>query len=364
MTRSVTFVCINGTGMGHATRILAIARRLPEDVTPIIVSNSPALDAFELLPRAVVEHVPGIDHLDMSRRAWTNQLRREFEALLSLYRSDVVVQDGTAIFPWVSESVTRSTRRRRLVWIRRPMWRQVRNLHRNLQDQALCDLVLEPGELAAALDQGVTTRANELAPPPMQFVKTAPIRLLDQSELLDRGAARALLNLRDGEKAALVQLGAGRIERNWDAAGAAINALRQRGDTRIFLARWKIAGEQPAFGADVTVLDTYPLARLFQAFDLIVSAAGYNSFHEIMASDRPAIFIPNQMEVDDQSLRASFAAQSGHAEVVESRPAQDLPARVERGIARAMRKAPARPGAFQANGAAEAADRIAALVGR
>ena len=40
MTRTVAFVCINGTGMGHATRILAIARRLPECFRPLIVSNS------------------------------------------------------------------------------------------------------------------------------------------------------------------------------------------------------------------------------------------------------------------------------------------------------------------------------------
>jgi hypothetical protein len=362
VSRTVAFVCINGTGMGHATRILAIARRLPADVTPAVISNSPALDAFDMLPGAVVEHIPGHEVLEISRNAWIAQLRQEFDGLMRFYDCRVIVQDGTAIFPWVQDAVTGSDEGRRLAWIRRPMWRDRRQVYKNLQAQAFCDLVVEPGELAAEKDHGPTTRANELAPPPFAFVATAPIRLLDTGELLDRATARARLGIADGERAVLIQLGAG-VERNWNAAAAAIAAARHVRNTRIFLARWKIAGAQPHYGEDVTVLDTYPLARFFNAFDLVTSATGYNSFHEIMASDLPAVFVPNQMEVDDQALRASYAAERGEAELVPANPGQDLAERLGAAFSRVMtRRSPPRPAHYRDNGAQAAADAIAALV--
>lgn len=361
MTRTVAFVCINGTGMGHATRILAIARRLPDHITPVIISNSPALDAFEILPNAVIEHVPGFEYLDISRRAWTSQLRLEFDALLKLYQCQVVVQDGTAIFPWIMNNITSNRVPRKLVWIRRPMWRDRKVVYRNLQDQAWCDLVIEPGELADDLDKGPTTRAMELAPPPLRFVKTDPIRLLDPSEQLPEEAARQALGIPADQKAALVQLGAGALRRNWDAADAAIQALRARGTHRIFLARWKISGEQPQYGPDVTVLDTYPLARFFHAFDFHVAAAGYNSFHEIMATGQRALYVPNHMEVDDQFLRASFSESGGWGEVLSPRPAESFSARMAAAVNRVADSKPTFPEAFSANGAGLAAAEIAAL---
>jgi UDP:flavonoid glycosyltransferase YjiC (YdhE family) len=61
-------------------------------------------------------------------------------------------------------------------------------------------------------------------------------------------------------------------------------------------------------------VSVYPLARYLAAFDAAISAAGYNSFHELLAARIPTLFIPNQkMEMDDQAARANFAARCGMA---------------------------------------------------
>jgi UDP-N-acetylglucosamine:LPS N-acetylglucosamine transferase len=61
-------------------------------------------------------------------------------------------------------------------------------------------------------------------------------------------------------------------------------------------------------------LRTYPLSRYFNAFDGAISAAGYNSFHELIAYSLPAIFIPNEHPtMDDQLMRAQFAQRHGLA---------------------------------------------------
>ncbi len=56
---------------------------------------------------------------------------------------------------------------------------------------------------------------------------------------------------------------------------------------------------------------------LCRAADLVVSAAGYNSFHECLYNAIPAIFIPQMAPfMDDQARRARAAADRGLAETV------------------------------------------------
>jgi UDP:flavonoid glycosyltransferase YjiC (YdhE family) len=70
--------------------------------------------------------------------------------------------------------------------------------------------------------------------------------------------------------------------------------------------------------ADVHVIREFPLSRRFRAFDLSVSACGYNSFHELLRFGIPTLFIPNQnTALDDQQGRVRWAADSGLARVIE-----------------------------------------------
>ena len=56
----------------------------------------------------------------------------------------------------------------------------------------------------------------------------------------------------------------------------------------------------------------YPVSDYLGAIDLMVTNAGYNSFHECVYGGVPAIFVPNESpEMDDQHLRATYAYASG-----------------------------------------------------
>jgi predicted glycosyltransferase len=56
---------------------------------------------------------------------------------------------------------------------------------------------------------------------------------------------------------------------------------------------------------------------LAQAADLVVSAVGYNSFHEVLYHRIPTLFIPQTAPyMDDQERRAQAAADRGLAEMV------------------------------------------------
>ena len=58
-----------------------------------------------------------------------------------------------------------------------------------------------------------------------------------------------------------------------------------------------------------------PLAPYLAAFDGVVSAAGYNSFHELMQLfDGPVLLVPRQhSQLDDQTARAQYAEAQGWA---------------------------------------------------
>ena len=61
----------------------------------------------------------------------------------------------------------------------------------------------------------------------------------------------------------------------------------------------------------VHLRSTYPMSRYFAAFDLAVSAAGYNAYHELIRFGVPALYVPMPRQTDDQAARARYAEQAG-----------------------------------------------------
>src|SRR5918995_1686379 len=77
----------------------------------------------------------------------------------------------------------------------------------------------------------------------------------------------------------------------------------------------------------VRIADTYPMSRYYRAFDLTVSASGYNAFHELVRFGVPTLFVPMPRELDDQAARARWAERAGVGVAVEG---PDSPALEER----------------------------------
>jgi UDP:flavonoid glycosyltransferase YjiC (YdhE family) len=75
----------------------------------------------------------------------------------------------------------------------------------------------------------------------------------------------------------------------------------------------------------------YPAARHSAAFDFMVTAAGYNSFHETMLHGVPTVFVPNEApEMDLQILRARHARSMGYGELLRASDAISVCSVIER----------------------------------
>lgn len=270
-------------------RLLAIARRLPAEA--VLVTGA------EVPPPAgpPVEHLPPITSAAV--------LREQLGHLIAVHAARAVVVDGpphdgilaaTADHPGVT-----------WLWIRAAMWRRGAGSAWRGRSAAF-DGVLEPGEFAAAGDEGWTVTE------PVDTV--APITRYDRGELLPRPDS--------GEQPALVLRG----------VRAAIDGFQ--------------------------VIDVD--ARALRRADLAVARAGYSTFHELLSAGVPTVFVPDLAAPDDELARARFAAAAGAALCYEA--GTDLDELLTHAARPEVRAALARRCAELAfeNGAQQAADWITA----
>lgn len=349
----ILFATSNGTGLGHLNRAMSIARRLPEDVEPVLFTLSQAVPAVAGAGFRV-EYFPSYRRpASGSDWQWNLRLRRRLERLLEDERPDLVVFDGVHPYRALTHVLSASGAPRS-VWCRRPLWRPD-TPSAPLRRTGAFDAVLEPGELAEDFDEGPTVARRK------ETFRVEPIVFLDEDELLDRDEAAERLGLDPGRTTALVNLGQG------GATDVAVERVlgrlsRERG--------LQVAALQSSIGRGLEVPSgvvrlnaTFPMSRYFAAFDFAVAASGYNAFHELVAFGVPSLFVPMPRHTDDQPARARWAAEQGVARAVEGPEDEELTSELEALLdesARDSMRAACR-NAWPGNGAPEAARLVARL---
>ncbi|GIF02940.1 antifreeze protein, type I [Actinoplanes siamensis] len=321
--RPVLMLSDNGAGLGHLSRLMAIGRRLPERHPAVIATQSYGASVARR-EGFLTEYLPSRTVLGMARQRWSGFLRSRLEHLVDLHRPAVVAVDSVPHDGIVAAAAARPDVT--WVWVRRPMWRRGTGAEW-IAKRAAFDGILEPGEFAADADEGPTV-------PDRAGVHTVqPILLLDRADLAAPGAARAALGLDADRPAALLQLGAGNINDIASPVGRIAEHLREAG-FQVLLAESMIATEPMPAAPGARVVKLYPISRYLRGLDLVISASGYNSFHELLAFGVPAVFVPNRAtSLDDQVARARFAAAAGAALCVEDPESGEL----DRVLAEAVR---------------------------
>lgn len=305
----VLFVASNGIGAGHLTRVAAVARRLQPPLQPVVATMSDAVGMLEAdgIP---YEHIPSRPRTGLDVRSWNGYLRERLRPLIHSLRPVALVFDGTWPYEGLLEASMADTSLS-MVWMRRGMWKHATGTAA-LGKASWFELVIEPGDLAAAADEGPTAHAQDA-------LHVGPVVYFEPHETLGREDARRALDLPLDTPCALLTLGAGDMNQLKPPVHAAATELVQQG--------FAVCATDPTVatsgqdGEQLRTVRIHALSRYLKAFDCVVSAAGYNTFHELLGNCIPTLFVPNEhTAADDQSARAAWAATAGVALVCQADP--------------------------------------------
>lgn len=300
------FVTSNGVGLGHLTRLLAIARRLPDGAEPVFATMSQAFGVVERFGFPV-EYLPFHAYAECNVDDWQEWLHRQLDQMIEFYGARALVFDGSMPYSGLLRAAA-PRRDVKLVWVRRAFWKAEQRNDDLIARQRYFDLIIEPEDIAEAYDAGATVVERRRA------ARVAPIRLLDPDELLPRPEAAAALGLDPGRPTVLVQLGGGATRDLASLTDLVLGACAEFPDLQPVVAEWAISASPLDLWPRVKRLTGFPIARYFRAFDFAVSAAGYNTYHDVLCTGLPSIFVPDgHVMMDDQSARARFAEDAGAA---------------------------------------------------
>lgn len=342
---------INGRGMGHLVRQLAILRwmrryaeLLGVRLEPWVLSSSEAdtLARREGIPCIKIPSKSMIRDAGLDPSSTLGVMRGWVLSAVANLQPDLMLVDT---FPGGTfgelAGVLEIPRRR--VLVARPVqdWLAQEAAFRSMLPLYDRVIVPEPPEYV-----------QENPPFDRKESYVGPILIREREELQSREAARAALGLCG--RAVYLSLGGGGDPQATRILPTLVPQLRAAG--------WEVVvGAGPLYqgpelrGPGIVWLDRYVPVELFPAMDAAVSAGGYNSFHELMYCGVPTIFLPQPRLADDQAGRVQRAVQAGAGRVARS--LSEVVGLLEQpGDATAARSL------VPANGAREAAARVLSLL--
>ncbi len=305
----IVFLPTNGIGIGHAQRCTLIAGALAE----------PSKSRFAAFPSCVglirsrgFAVRPLVQKADDPDRSGDNDLITYQRLRRWTRRGEVLVFDGGYVFDGIRRAILEQDLR--AVWIRRGLWQPQQATAHALGRESVFDRVIVPQEAFDELNDALTHGAHVHTLGPI-------VRDVDPA-LPAPAAVRARLSRtfdHPADELVITMLGGGRAA-DRSAQVTALSALLDRRPGCLHLVvLWPGATVHPAWTGwrntrIVRSTDALPLAR---AADLLVTAAGYNTFHEVLYHKLPALFVPQVAPMmDDQGRRAAAAVERGVARAV------------------------------------------------
>ncbi|WP_377292662.1 methyltransferase domain-containing protein [Rhizobium sp. SG2393] len=302
--RDVLFVSANGVGQGHLSRQLAIATRLKDYTAGFLTFSYSARIVREA--GFAVHYLPHHAATGEDTRHWNARLANEIDLLLDARGSDALVYDVNFVFDGVID-VLRRRKDLRSIWIRRAMWP---DHHADYLGAGIhFDTIVEPGDFAEAFDRGPTVAARQ------HVQRVAPVLLTQPHHRLGRDEARAALGLAPSATTLLLEISRPAGHALAGRRTAILDRLSRETELEI------VELVSPLIEADATDpgprhrrISLYPAYPYTAAFDMAITRAGYNVFHEAIAAALPTLFVPDEgRDMDLQINRARFAEENGLA---------------------------------------------------
>ncbi|MCD9189190.1 MAG: hypothetical protein LUM44_22430 [Pyrinomonadaceae bacterium] len=314
----VVCYAVNGSGIGHLKRLTAIARHLRrianEKSAPLEIFFLTSSEASHLLfaENFAAFKVPSREALAKSgietkvfaeiARQWTAQT-------LKILQPDLLLVDT---FPagYYDELLENLSFCRASAVIHRSL--KFDNLDRTTfyKNLARYESIIVP-ESEASFDAKIP---SEIASKTEYF---GAVLCREKGELLDRKTVRRRLNVKENEFLIYLSMGGGGDLQAETDISRFYKLVSRISNVRIVIGAGALYGGSRIYAPNVVWLSDENAFEMMPGFDAAISAAGYNSFHELLFTGVPTVFFPQRKWADDQLRRARRAAQKGAAFLFE-----------------------------------------------
>lgn len=303
----IVFLPTNGSGLGHAQRCSIIASQL----------SRPAAAHFLAFPSCVplvqgrgFSCSPLVQKSADHPEEFANDIVNYVRLGRTLESGDHLVFDGGYVFDSIYRAINESSCS--ATWIRRGLWRPGQVADAPVERERAFNSVLVPEEAFPELNVDYSRGAHVRRVGPI----VQPPPSIDHETVRARLASAAGVEF---DTLVVTMLGGG-VASDRSAQVQAISALMEpRLRCLHVVVVWPHSRTVPGLSGwrNTRLVRTRESLSLAAAADLVISAAGYNTFHELLYNRIPTIFIPQVASyLDDQERRARAASDRGAAETV------------------------------------------------
>jgi UDP-N-acetylglucosamine--N-acetylmuramyl-(pentapeptide) pyrophosphoryl-undecaprenol N-acetylglucosamine transferase len=313
----------NGVGFGHFTRMLALAKRMKKQDPNLEIIFFTTMPTLHLLkPYGIpAHHISGPKYFKgMDSEEWNMLLEEELNLCFEIHKPSMFIFDGAFPYRGMLRSIEGRDSLKKL-WMRRGMFRKGARIP--IDSIQFFDTIIHPGD-------GVDETIEEINHG-LEILRSPPIIMLDESELLPRQTARYRLGIPLDCKAIYVQLGAGQINDISSEIRITLDELLKYENLHVVLGESMIGLRIELELPNIHIIRDFPNSQYFKGFDAVIQAGGYNSFHETRVFGLPALFYPNmETGMDDQLSRCLVAEQEGWGYVVQDRTKKHIQQGIEK----------------------------------
>lgn len=304
----IVFYAINGTGLGHITRLNTIAtdaawlcRQLDIEPRFEFLTTSDAPSVVSDFPVTKLPSKTTIKALGLPVKTSTAKIKAQIINMLNGANADCLVLDTNPKGAYSEFSFLRGLVKN-TVFIDRARKREgidpITQKHIALYDRVICP-------------ESAPEQASLLFHPNLDFV--GKITGFKPEQALTQSTVRNYFGMRGNQSLVYLSSGGGGDPMSEQALTQWLQALRQSDPNALIVIGYGPLYQAAMHYADRNVIPytRTDISRYFAGFDYAVSAAGYNTFEELKAAGVPTLFYSLSKGFDDQQARIHAAMQQG-----------------------------------------------------
>ena len=161
-------------------------------------------------------------------------------------------------------------------------------------------------------------------PPGVRAAWAGNVIFGERHEQWTKAKARSALGISRGKTVVYAAAGGGGDPQSAKTLRTITKAVLALPGVHLVVGAGPLNRQPGAAGPNLTWTTYYPISRLFRGFDFAISSSGYNTVHELLHFGLPAILYAQQRGADDQLARARRVASEGAAIALESFTAANL----------------------------------------